>query len=1041
MAEERRKSTKKWIWLRKSCEGLAVMGATAILVYQVSLNVETFMTQPTVFKTSFQPNEVLHLPYVSLCPHPPFRPHTLKDFGVDISGDMYDVADSLRSLKNISSDLKVLRLWSEAQWALGQIINFVIFKNIFIQYNSTTTVSSLWQKSFSPLGPCYTFIPPPGELEVTIAMKEVPKLSTCSWIGEDGVLSRYIPELVTSASLAKYCNSSIGFENYIYFHLHSFDSVFVYLHDAFSLNIPTSGTVQDILQFSKQLFEDTYSLIQLDKSTTILSKAGLVKKRLIKGGCQSNRNYKPGTCYYQKQISKVRETLGCLPVYDSVFDEHVNASCSSPSQLLQLYEIYNRNKQACPVKCYSKTWKHDAKEFWFSKFSVLVKASTKQMKIEHELETYPLSKLIADIGGSIGFFVSISLFFACNILLKQMQKILLMFKINTGVRQHFLTLMEGIGITICLILVCVHTIESLKMYFLQPKLTSVTLTSPVLQNETSDIESVLARRFASRALKCKEQESSYDERLAFCLLSYAIYDDGSVAPFISLEDLPLCYEVYNFFTSTEFIVPSEMLRLTTLPKHLNACRSELQERQNKMESGTKMYMQINSSYYSMNMLLLTCSIGGILGLYLGYSIFDGLNHLKTLLCYQSMKFFWKNYFIFMKIMKIITLIVSIVLIVWMVFRFYTHYQVSSSVSTDVASTTNQTLSLIVCRWPPLNIKYLAGENGMNLSESMLLSMPVEERLPKILQELEELNGNWSDSLEDLWNKAAWNVDDVIKGFNFYFPDGKGFTGDCDANIAACNAIYSPVTTMLNRCFSMNTTYKNVTLSHIVILFPRATDRIQLYGKHPQIFFSINSKGEFPLTSEMIPKKTFYTAKASLRSAEYKSLSYRDGILKRDVKYRNCIHNCVSEKFFEIFSCHLPYMQQSKSAILCSQEQYRSIPRYLKGLQDIGTDIHDLKIEMNDTSKRFPHFFKRCYASCGYLLDTFHKWSLGYQYDPYPSLEIRLREGNMVAMEEINTYTLSQLISDIGSLAGATVGFSVLSLLQGLTSAVFERVLS
>ncbi|KAK7083812.1 hypothetical protein SK128_020895, partial [Halocaridina rubra] len=1008
-------------YLRRFLEVIAISVCTALLIFQVQFNLMDYLSKPTVLRVSLLPNNVIRLPSVSVCPYPPFRPDRLIEFGADVTGSYMEVENNLASLKGIQKDLKVSHLWTEAGWSLGQVIDTVTLQNSSIRFNSSTTISPNWYRSYSPLGPCFTFIPPPRETSIIIHLVDTPYIKPCT-LG-----------ITNCETLEKHCNLSCGYEDYLKYMFHAHDKAFLYFHDSATVSRPKSESEDDVITFTKNVFRGKFVVVELEKEAGLRSQVHLVDKSMLGESCNSDGTYSVGECYLQEQKVSIENTLGCTPVEVNVFNSSLNATCSAPYHILRMAALEKHVEGNCTSKCKSKAWHHDITDIWMSKFTIFLTTSSNDIRKEEEVETYPLSQLISDTGGSLGLFLSISALFGLNFVVKCIHH--LSYKKLARKDPHFGTVMKLIGVLLLLATSFVHCLEVLKLYMTQPQQTSAKVSSTPV-NMCSSINDSIVRRLASRTLGCKTLESPYNDKLTRCLLLDALNEVTHVALFLNLEDLPFCNETQLQNVVYEYIIPSEIIMAATSPKRMKKCQANIKDtRAVHMPDHSKpvTYVDINYSYYPMDLIQMFCSFGGVIGLYFGVSVYGGLDFvagyfhsgkeskLHTYICYIR----WT--------IKLLLLILSFCFIFYIITKFIVYKAFTASVMSRGTSE-SKPLTLIICRWPPLDFNYINKALSLNLSESVLLKMTKHKRISKVIKELELLQGNWNTSLENLWKEASWKVQDIISIYAAYLKNGQTLWDDCEVG-DHCADRWPRIMTMLNHCISWETTGLNSTLSKILFTFPRDVEKRDVFDFTPQIYFAVGHEGDPLLLSSMIAKKPFERVIASIKSVSYKSLSSIVGEEhSQNRTYSECVNHCIYQIISRSYNCYLPYMPQTFTEIPCNQSVYGKIHKYYKGLHILGDDWDGTEDSV-DTYWQGLHHLRECYISCRHLHVNFYEWSVERIPDPYPSIEVHFPNDDSLTLKETNLYTVSQLISDIGGLAGLTVGLSLLMLLKNIIPVV------
>ncbi|ROT66991.1 hypothetical protein C7M84_014942 [Penaeus vannamei] len=906
-------------------EVLVTAIAAALFVWQVELNVEVFLDRPTVFSVTIEADPNFLLPPVTVCPHPAFEPTVLRRLGANVSGNYEQVGEALFGLAGLNESLATAQLWQEAQWRFGQIVQMVMFGNVSVIYKEDATEAPHWRRSYSPLGPCFTFIPPPGETTVVIGLHNIPSVKRCSWANKQEQLVIYNGLPSQCDDVQKKCNSTCGFENYVLYRRSALKAAFVYFHTKSAFEALTQ---KDAFDFSNQLFEGSHVLKRLENIPNLRSQSQQIESSLVKGNCVPSA-YAHSACYHKRQRSQALRKLGCLPVRASAFQDPINKTCSSPSLIQELFELEKQLK-SCPHSCFQRRYKHVISETWGPEFVVVLEASTTYLREEKELETYPLAQLFSDIGGSLGLFLGVSILHVWNLGVR------IGFANQKGDFSHAGKLLKHIGMLTACLATSTHCLQELKMFLSQPVLTSVSLGAPL--DEADDLITALARRLASRALDCRPQEAPLMDCQIQCLLEGSAKEVKSAIPFISVEDLPPCKAPGFVIPSRDYVVPSETLMVAS-SRHFHSCIKSCEALHRKSNTSSfATYMHVDQHYRSYDLIRLICSIGGIVGLYLGYSAFQAVDLCDRIWCAGRDLNLHSVHI--RRFLKFCIFLFGLVVAFLRSHRFLMQHQVSTSI---IPSHTVP-LVVTVCRWPPLNFSRLASYLGSNFTLDSILEKPLEQRQEAVLQLLESLEGIWPGSLEDLWSAAAWNITDVI--------------GD-------------------------------------------------MVAKHPAV-----------------------AETASIYSATYEPLQRREGKNRStDLSYETCVQRCVGDGLNVAFQCRLPYMVWRPDLSLCNQTQYSSIPRHFKGLEDVGGKFHGLNTSA-EASSSLLSLEGDCFISCRHLRKTFYTQKTERVPSLYPSLTVRLL-ADTLRTRETATFTFAQFISDLGGIAGTTVGFSLLILLRDL----------
>ncbi|XP_053635422.1 uncharacterized protein [Cherax quadricarinatus] len=1025
-------------WLKKLWETSVTLAATALLVYQVSFSLTVYLDKPTIFMLSLEPIPVYRLPQLSICPYPPFEPRALNSLGLNQSTQYLQYIENYMTLLGIPNEVTAGELWQRASWNLGQVIKTTFLDEETINYKPSETLSSLWRRSYSPLGPCLTLNAPEGMREALIILHGAPPVKPCMIPNENGTLEKYNRFPPQCERISVMCNSSCGLEDAVYYRRLRFDKMNIYFHETPVYADHEPMTEEDTWKYSDQLFDGNYILMEISKSDSLGSYPQLIDSSFIKGACESSNSYSHSQCFRQLHIHKTLHELGCYPLFSSLLGKSSKYVCSSPHILEKMFWTEYMNKVSCPQRCKRQRWTHDITTASYHDFTIILKAMSTDVRRETELETYPLSKFFSDMGGSLGLFLGLSVLSFLEFLITVTKHLwgLKIKVINQTKKRHIEALTKYTILVGLSILTSVHCLEALRMYLTQPRLTAVSIKFSSSWEE-DDIITLVSRRLATRALDCRPEETRHEECMMWCLLEGAV---SGVAPFLNLEGLPACQQVTFSLPSYVYLVPPELLLMATLTEKVEKCRRWCLHLPHNKTTAPRMIMSVDKNYYSANSLQLISSIGGIIGLYLGYSIFDFLNYSQSLLIarrsYVLAGISKKLLSTILRVIKITILLFSAVLACWQVYTFLINHMISSSIKQTPRARRSECLSFTVCRWPPLSLPHVATQLRLNITEADLLKLPREKRQPELLRMLEAMPGNWSVSLDELWFRAAWNITDVVEGFQAVMKERKMLTGFCNDS-SMCQKVWKPVMTPLNRCFSLNAVFGNSDITEITLIFPQSLEKTSILGQSPQIYFTVNPSNEPVLMANMVPKTAYHRIIATHHTASYKRLGQDNGErLGENITHSSCVHRCLSEGASDHLHCRLPYVSWRPDLDECDQNQYTAVHRFFKGLGGIG-DWNNVKDNEN-VSQDLLNLHDKCYKECRHLQHTFFAMTVEKVLDKYPTVVVRFSEEEEVVVREEDRYPLSSLLSDLGCIAGTTAGFSLLFVLKELVPRAMTR---
>lgn len=996
-------------------------------MYQVSLNLKTFLEKPTAFTVSLEANPEFRLPPISFCPSPAFDPVKLKNFfGLNISGDNFQFKENYKNLYGVPEELEARQLWQKANWDLNQMVHGILFKDgrrrLVTYFDHSGPLPQMWRRSFSPLGPCLTLNAPPGKRDVIVYLENEPRVESCKFLNDAGEVKRYQGLYEQCEEVERQCNSSCGFEEYIYFSLR-IKTVFVYLHQTYVY--PRDYLEEaDIRSYSARLFDGNYVVSKLIEQASFTINPQLTDSSLIKGECSHDPAYSREKCFHNFHNTEVINQIGCSPMSREYLTTPIKQVCHAPHHTDLLFKLESQSLYPCPHACKQRKWNFDVKDNFDADFSVSLVAETTNIRKEVELETYPLAQLFSDIGGSLSLFLGMSILTFWEFFVSQITHYLELKKQTAegDSKYRLFYLVKVIGVLLLSIGACVHCLEALRSFMFQPRHTSVSLRT-TMTHQPSDT-ALVARRLGARALDCRPQESDEEECRVTCLLEEAGNKLPSVVPFVSLEGMPSCQDAGMSLPSIAYVVPQEILLAATTTERLAKCHRQCGSAFTNQTQSKGFNMVVDDNYFSTDILTLTCSIGGIIGLYLGYSIFDVVQYFQQGLRRSGIPLSQSSRVYV--VLKVSLIGIGIAMALLQLHTFLMYHEVSLAISKTSRNNHSDGLVITACRWPPLSLQHVADQLSLNISNRLLFKLPSEERSLEVLRILNTLPGNWSNSsLDSIWEHASWNLTDVIEALFVATKDKKYFTLFCSSN-PYCAELWQPVITPLSRCFQLNTSIQGLDVHEITLLFPTVLESKSILGTNPQLYFTVSPADEPVLLSHLVPKTAYHRVLATYSSAQYKRLGNKK--IKERVSYNTCVHRCLAELGTAPFLCRLPYMDWRRDLPPCNQTQYASIPRYLKGLETLNGSGQEFSARRY-LSRELLGLSNHCYRVCRHHQHNFQLIIVEKALDYFPSVVVRLHQDEEVYLQEEDRHTIPQIISDVGGIAGSVVGFSILLLLQ------------
>ena len=1029
------------------------LAAILLCVYQISFNVAMYLEKSTILSSSFEESAASKLPPITICPYPPFHPRRLASLGIDIDGDHYKVKENLQDLKGIDPTMNAKFLWDKAGWKLGEVVKSVRLSNEMFNYDSMISSSMYWYKLYSPIGPCFTLIPPLYESEVVIELHETPIVDLCSWTIDD-VTYEFNGDDGDCDKVSKFCNTSCGLESHIYYSGHRSDAWVILFHKNFVTGNYNEESGEYIFHEKEvqSLLDGEYTVRTVTKSAnsdlTLRMYVSQVDSKLIKQSCEPNEKYDQSVCN-GKCISKtIRQSLYCQAIVSpDILSQNISGLCSSTNQIGQ---IINTQSYICDDICLPRCVRTYAKQNLFEipvshELKIEQKLSSRDIHVEYEFEIYSLSHLMSDVGGCLGFFLGISALIITEFLPKLWmvyKNAVSKHKVNTDVR--FYKLFVFVCITVLMGAASVHFLVTLQSYLKQPVLTSVSVSlfshSTKSHEKELSAKSAVARRLASRSLGCISEESEYDMCLVGCLLEKTVDDLSSIIPFFFKDDLQLCKPCWGCLPKQEYIVPSDMLTTLLEKNRLSNCSEICKDFNDTLDvppdSG---YMVVNTNYFSFTVSSLLCTLGGILGLYLGWSIFDAIDitfrqadsedkyqkeskKITSDLTENSNPYSLSKIFHFKNIFKILFCVVGVGLSVWQLYIYLFHHAASGMTSRK--RLLNEHLPTItLCRWPPFDITSLAKDFRLENLTELFLSLERENELDSFKEVFQYIPENINISLNELWKNYGWNISDVVSYTVIRTLDKKVDAIDCERE--SCEGFWKPILTPLNLCYSLDVNHKNSTIVFLELLYANKLMLSKSFGESNRLYFGINEVDDFPSFENMFPVIKTRSISTNIQTAYYKHEA-----VNTHLKYNKCTIRCVYDEIALSLNCKLPFMNWRDDLDICSIEEYRNISEIIiRSEFSFRHGRMDGKLHFNS------NITKQCHLKCHNSRYVFHKplVTILNFYETHPKLTINMDQMNVPMITEEDRYSISQVLSDIYSVVGATAGVSLISLMMAAIS--------
>lgn len=303
-------------------------------------------------------------------------------------------------------------------------------------------------------------------------------------------------------------------------------------------------------------------------------------------------------------------------------------------------------------------------------------------------------------------------------------------------------------------------------------------------------ELMLTTLSVERVLPCQPLPYRRTPCLHQCQLEMAAREVGCTLPYIAVANLPACRTQEQYRNSIKYVVETQSHPFTTLnitatcnsrcPKecqtqYYHITQMQETEQQNDLSLRFSSDYKLNvKEYYSQSFTKLLCELGGIIGLYVGWSVMDGGEVLITVIKALHIRI---SRGFERRIMGLVkpSLIISCLLLAFVLWTerlyeyvwahpYYTSYEIRAIRSRNFPS-------LTVCRWPPFNLSKLVDLGLQYDIQENCRDYGRFYRCSDGTTAVLGLPGLWSKPLDDVWEASAWHLSDLVTGYEL---DGKFF---------------------------------------------------------------------------------------------------------------------------------------------------------------------------------------------------------------------------------------------------------------------------
>ena len=167
---------KNW---QHSMRAIVITSVALAFTYNVYSNFSIYQQCHNIVETKESSDLPARFPPVIICPFPPYDPFKLISLGLNVAVDTStELQYNVHNLIGINRSLTGKELVEEAAWKVEDFVKEVrIGEFIKESYTEGGTPSPLWHRSFTSVGPCWTFNSPSAaslhSLQLSIKLQEM----------------------------------------------------------------------------------------------------------------------------------------------------------------------------------------------------------------------------------------------------------------------------------------------------------------------------------------------------------------------------------------------------------------------------------------------------------------------------------------------------------------------------------------------------------------------------------------------------------------------------------------------------------------------------------------------------------------------------------------------------------------------------------------------------------------------------------------------------------------------------------------------------
>ncbi|XP_050723734.1 uncharacterized protein LOC127002145 [Eriocheir sinensis] len=983
----------------RTVKALITVSVLGVFLYHTRLNLQQYLEGNTVFVASEETYPPPMFPPFRFCVWPTWNPLRLLSLGLNISNLTFtEIQENFFKLTGFDEHMTGRQLVESAAWSVEDLMEEVRVGNIHEVYDpSSPGTSQLWRRSFTPLGPCLTFIPPPyaslHAQNLSLKFREkVAGLEPCSWT-EKGRVRQYRSSEDCPAA-RHYCNTSCEWQDFM---VDFYTLLFIHLlstSDDYWMNELKTAL---LLSKPQSIVVEPFKVLHLKEDGPIDFEA----------------------CYHECVMADGVKEAGCNALTNASLDKPVFSLCvTSTHQWLLSKDFVTMTPKSdiCLNNCKSNRkflrWKSTPDNVTDPVKNIMrVRLSKSSTLILSETEMYPVSQFLTDTGGGLGLFLGVCALDMWNFLVR------VVVSREVVARRPAARTLGHLGQLVGALVVsmgtCVHLLIMGKSYLQQPVTLSASLGASDASHATPSVtlESLLVERMASRVLGCRASSTPKQDECVKCVLQG---ETGQSLPFISVDDLPRCTAEHLTFPRLAFTVPKLHVEGIARKETTASC-SACDHLNDSRPPDFVQYSVDENSPYSPNSML--CTLGGLMGLYLGLSLVNVQDLFQRTLRKRHRDAGGRCRGVARVGFTGGVVAVAVAICFLQLGTFFGAHPVYSSTSTH--SLQEGVLpSITTCVWPPFNIRRLLETAGLGAAFANLSLITDPEARDAatalLLQDLPETSNVTDPHI--LWDASAWSDEELYVSVEV---------------IRVYRSLPSPrhliKSTIFNLCRRFTPDALSfsslVKIGYIIYLSP-----LEHFQEYNILLSYLHYPGEVPLVEPVVLTDT--SARVDISAVTKWRTFNANGVGDRGA----CVYRCLEAAVATHLGCRLSSVDHHDFDS-CNMTVFAEFLKTLWRLRTRPQSIYQNLIGQNQTSS--------CHAACRHGSQSFFrfKYGLANEESVLPGLSVGLiipysrgtinYEFTTSVFERMSThdgYTSTALVSDLGGVVGMTLGVSILSLL-------------